>query len=172
MRVLDVDRAEFLRDEDIVIFEDLVAKFLDQHAPSSRVEKWREAGIVERAIWREAGEAGLLCLAVPEAYGGAGGDFRHEVILMEQIAAKEVSGFAASLHNAIVAPYILHYGSEEQKRKWLPQMASGEFIGAIAMSEPGAGRTCRGSRLRPAATAITMSSMARRLSSAMARPPI
>ena len=101
--------------------------------------KWRAAGIVERAFWREAGEAGPLCLSVPEAYGGAGGDFRHEAVLMEEIARKGVSGFAASLHNATVVPYILHYGSEEQKKRWLPKMATGEFIGAIAMSEPGAG---------------------------------
>src|SRR5271165_3436076 len=121
-----------------------VAKFLDEHAPPARVERWREAGIVERAAWREAGEAGLLCLAVPEAYGGAGGDFRHEIVLMEQMVRKDVSGFLASLHSTIVAPYILHYGSEEQKRKWLPKMASGEFIGAIAMSEPGAGSDLQG----------------------------
>jgi len=144
MPALNIDRADFLRDEDIVIFEDSAARFLDEHAPPARVEKWREAGIVERAMWREAGEAGLLCLAIPEAYGGGGGDFRHEVVLMEQIARKEVSGFSATLHNAIVAPYILHYGSEEQKKKWLPKMASGEFIGAIAMSEPGAGSDLQG----------------------------
>ncbi len=95
-------------------------------------------------MWREAGEAGLLCLSIPEAYGGAGGDFRHEVVLMEQIVRKDVSGFAVSLHNAIVAPYILHYGSEEQKTKWLPKKASGEFIGAIAKSEPGAGSDLQG----------------------------
>jgi acyl-CoA dehydrogenase len=144
MPALNIDRAEFLMDEDIVIFEDSAAKFLDEHAPPARVERWREAGIVERAMWREAGQAGLLCLAIPEAYGGAGGDFRHEVVLMEQIARKEVSGFSATLHNAIVAPYILHYGSEEQKKKWLPKMASGECIGAIAMSEPGAGSDLQG----------------------------
>ncbi len=144
MPTLNIDRAEILRDEDIIIFEDSAAKFLDEHAPPARVEKWRQAGIVERAVWREAGEAGLLCLAIPEAYGGAGGDFRHEVVLMEQIARKEVSGFSATLHNAIVAPYILHYGSEEQKKKWLPKMASGECIGAIAMSEPGAGSDLQG----------------------------
>ena len=75
MPALDIDRAEFLKDEDIVIFEDSVAKFLDEHAPPSRVEKWREAGIVERAMWREAGEVGLLCLAIPEAYGGPAATF-------------------------------------------------------------------------------------------------
>ena len=144
MTALNIDRADFLRQEDIVIFEHSVARFFDEHAPESRVAKWRDAGIVERAIWREAGEAGLLCLSIPEAYGGAGGDFRHEVVLMEQMAKKGVSGFAASLHNAIVAPYILHYGSEEQKKRWLPKMASGEFIGAIAMSEPGAGSDLQG----------------------------
>ncbi len=146
MSALDIERADFLRDEEIVIFEKSVEKFLDEHAPPSRVESWRRDGIVERSIWREAGAAGLLCPAVPEAYGGAGGDFRHEVVVMEQIARKEVSGFAASLHNAIVAPYILHYGSEEQKRRWLPKMASGEFVGAIAMTEPGAGSDLQGVR--------------------------
>ncbi len=144
MPALNIDRADFLREEDIVIFERSVEKFLDERAPEARVAKWREAGVVERAIWREAGEAGLLCLSIPEEYGGAGGDFRHDAILIEQLARKDVSGFIAGLHNAIVAPYILHYGSEEQKRKWLPKMASGEMIGAIAMSEPGAGSDLQG----------------------------
>jgi acyl-CoA dehydrogenase len=144
MPALNIDRADFLKHEEIIIFEDSVGKFLGEHAPESRVAKWRAAGIVERAMWREAGEAGLLCLSVPQEYGGSGGDFRHEVVLMEQLAKKDVSGFAASLHNAIVAPYILHYGSEEQKKTWLPKMASGEYIGAIAMSEPGAGSDLQG----------------------------
>jgi acyl-CoA dehydrogenase len=144
MAALNIDRADFLKQEEIIIFEDSVGKFLDEHAPESRVAKWRAAGIVERAMWREAGEAGLLCLSVPQEYGGSGGDFRYEVVLMEQLAKKDVSGFAASLHNAIVAPYILHYGSEEQKKTWLPKMASGEYIGAIAMSEPGAGSDLQG----------------------------
>ena len=95
-------------------------------------------------MWREAGEAGLLCLRLPEAYGGAGGDFRHEVVLRNRSLEKRRAAFATSLHSAIVAPYILHYGSEEQKRKWLPKMASGEFIGAIAMTEPGAGSDLQG----------------------------
>ena len=146
MAALDIERADFLKDDDIVIFENSVGKFFDEHAPPERIESWRREGIVERSFWREAGEAGLLCLAVPEEYGGPGGDFRHEVVLMEAIAKKQISGFAASLHNAIVAPYILHYGSEEQKWRWLPKMASGEFIGAIAMTEPGAGSDLQGVR--------------------------
>jgi acyl-CoA dehydrogenase len=144
MSAITLQRPDFMREEEIVLFEDSVAKFFDAHAPESRVAKWREAGIVERAMWREAAEARLLCLAIPEAYGGGGGDYRHEVVLMEQLGRKGVDGFGASLHNAIVAPYILHYGSEEQKRKWLPRMASGELVGAIAMSEPGAGSDLQG----------------------------
>ena len=144
MSVLGLERADFMREEDLLIFEQSVEKFLDAHAPPSRTEKWRRDGVVERSMWREAGAAGLLCPSVPEAYGGAGGDFRHEVIVSEQIARKETSGFVTSLHSTIVAPYIQNYGSEEQKRKWLPKMASGEFIGAIAMTEPGAGSDLQG----------------------------
>jgi len=144
MSALSIQRPDFMNEEDIVLFEDSVGKFFDAHAPESRVARWREAGVVERAMWSEAAGAGLLCLAIPEAYGGAGGDYRHEVVLMEQLGKKGVDGFGASLHNAIVAPYLLHYGSEEQKRKWLPRMASGELVGAIAMSEPGAGSDLQG----------------------------
>ena len=144
MAALDIERADFLKDEEILIFERSVEKFFDDHAPPSRVEKWRRDGIVERSMWREAGAAGLLCPSVPEAYGGSGGDFRHEVVVMEQVARKEISGFSAGLHSAIVAPYIFHYGSEEQKKAWLPKMASGEFVGAIAMTEPGAGSDLQG----------------------------
>lgn len=144
MSVLNIEKPAFMAEEEIVIFEDALGKFFDAHAPESRVAKWRENGVVERAMWTEAGEAGLLCLSTPEQYGGIGGDYRHEVVLMEQLAKKGVDGFGASLHNAIVAPYIFHYGSEEQKKKWLPRMATGELIGAIAMTEPGAGSDLQG----------------------------
>ncbi len=146
MAALDIERPDFLAEDEIVIFAKSVERFFEEHAPPGRIETWRADGIVERAFWREAGEAGLLCLAAPEEYGGPGGDFRHEVVLMEAIARRQVSGFAASLHNAIVAPYILHYGSEEQKGRWLPKMASGECVGAIAMTEPGAGSDLQGVR--------------------------
>lgn len=144
MSVLSVERPDFMQDEDIRMFEDSVGKFFQQHAPAERVEKWRKQKCVDREMWNEAGEAGLLGLSTPEEYGGMGGDYRHEVILMEQLAANGVDGFGASLHNAIVMPYIIHYGTEEQKKRWLPRMATGELVSAIAMTEPGAGSDLQG----------------------------
>ena len=102
MSVLSVERPDFMQEEEIRMFEDACAKFFEQHAPPERTEKWRKDKVVERAMWNEAGEAGLLGLSTPEEYGGMGGDYRHEVILMEQIGLKGVDGFGASLHNAIV----------------------------------------------------------------------
>ena len=121
------------------MYADSVGKFLDRNAPPERVAAWREAGMVERAFWREAGEAGLLGVSVPEAYGGHGGDFRHDVVVAETIIRKGVEGFAAGLHNVIITPYIQSHGTEGQKQKWLPKLVSGERVAAIAMSEPGAG---------------------------------
>jgi len=146
MSVLNVDRPDFMAEEDIRMFEDAVVKFFAQNAPAERVEKWRKEKVVERAMWEESAAAGLLGLSTPEEYGGMGGDYRHEVILMEQIGLQGVDGFGASLHNAIVMPYIYHYGTEEQKKKWLPKLASGELISAIAMTEPGAGSDLQGIR--------------------------
>jgi acyl-CoA dehydrogenase len=144
MSVLNVERPDFMAEEEIRMFEASVARFFEQNAPPERVEKWRKDKVVERAMWTEAAEAGLLGLSTPEEYGGMGGDYRHEVILMEQLGLKGVDGFGASLHNAIVMPYILHYGTEDQKKRWLPKMASGELISAIAMTEPGAGSDLQG----------------------------
>ena len=144
MSVLNVERPDFMQEEDIRMFEDSVGKFFQQHAPPERVEKWRAQHCVDREMWNEAGEAGLLGLSTPEEYGGMGGDYRHEVILMEQLGKQGVDGFGASLHNAIVMPYIIHYGTEEQKKRWLPRMATGELVSAIAMTEPGAGSDLQG----------------------------
>ncbi|CAN1538933.1 CaiA Acyl-CoA dehydrogenases [Caulobacteraceae bacterium] len=144
MGVLNLDRTPSLADEEIVIFNDSVGRFFEEKAPESRVAQWREAGVVERAFWTESAEAGLSCLSIPEEYGGMGGDYRHEVILMEQLGAKGVDGFGLSLHNAIVAHYFLNYGTEEQKQRWLPKMATCELISAIAMTEPGAGSDLQG----------------------------
>ena len=144
MPVLNVEKPAFMADEEIVMFEDSLSRWADEHAPEPEVARWREAGVVPRKLWNTAGEAGLLCLSMPEQYGGMGGDYRHEVVLMEVFGKKGVDGFGASLHNAIIAPYILHYGSEEQKQRWLPRMASGELVGAIAMTEPGTGSDLQG----------------------------
>ncbi len=103
------------------------------------IAAWRSAGMVAREAWRRAGAAGLLCASMPVEFGGGGGDFRHEAILIEELAAIGFGDFAISLHNAIIAPYFLYYGTEAQKRRWLPRMASGEMIAAIAMTEPDAG---------------------------------
>ena len=144
MSVLNVEKPAFMAEEDIAIFEDAVGKFFDEHAPEATVAKWRKNHCVDRDMWTKAGEAGLLGLSTPEQYGGAGGDYRHEVVLMEQLGLKGVDGFGASLHNAIVMPYIFHYGTEEEKQRWLPRMATGELVGAIAMTEPGAGSDLQG----------------------------
>ncbi len=144
MGVLDVEQPAFMAEEEITIFADAVGKFFDEHAPEVVVATWRKNHVVDRAMWTKAGEAGLLGLSLPEAYGGAGGDYRHEAVLMEQLGLKGVDGFGISLHNAIVAPYILHYGTEEQKQRWLPRLCTGELVGAIAMTEPGAGSDLQG----------------------------
>jgi len=139
MPVIDVPQPEFMEDEEISIFADAVGKFYEQHAPQKRVEKWREDGQVEREFWNEAGEAGLLGASVPEEYGGHGGDFRHEMVVIDQQAKHGVEGFAASLHNTIILPYLVRHGTEQQKKKYLPKLVTGELVSAIAMSEPGAG---------------------------------
>ena len=138
MAAIDFKNPDWCDEEDINIFREAVFGFYDREmAPHS--ESFRKNKVVDRKYWNMAGEMGLLNCAIPEEYGGGGGDYRHEMIIMEELVKAKVDGFGLSLHNAIVAPYILHYGTEEQKQKWLPKMASGELVGAIAMSEPGTG---------------------------------
>ena len=103
MPVLNVERPAFMAEEELNIFEDAVGRFFEEHAPPEATARWRDEGVVDRELWNRAGEAGLLGLSIPEEYGGAGGDYRHEVILIEQLIAKAVDGFGISLHNAIVA---------------------------------------------------------------------
>ena len=124
--------------DELFLFEEEVGKFFTREL-APHVEKWREQGIVDRWVWERAGEAGILCASMPEEYGGAGGNFAYEQIIIEQQAKCGIEGFGISLHNGIIAPYFLNYGSEEQKQKWLPGMASGAYVGAIAMTEPGTG---------------------------------
>jgi acyl-CoA dehydrogenase len=135
---LNVPKSNWRNDEEMDIFSDAVGQFFEKEC-APHVPAWRKAGVVPREIWTKAGEMGLLCASVPEEFGGAGGDFRHEAIIIEQQQWKGVDGFGITLHNAIIAPYITAFGTEEQKRRWLPRMASGELVTAIAMTEPGAG---------------------------------
>jgi long-chain-acyl-CoA dehydrogenase len=104
-----------------------------------RAAEFRAAGKLGPEVWRDAAANGLLCVSTPEAYGGGGGDFGHEAVILLEQARANISGWGGGLHSAIVAPYILHHGTEAQKQRWLPKMATAEFITAIAMTEPGTG---------------------------------
>ncbi len=124
--------------EEHAVFRDSVRKFMEKEIAPHR-EEWEKNGVISREAWEKAGAAGLLCPDMPEEYGGAGADFLYASILIEEQTRIGASGPGFSLHSNIVAPYILHYGSEEQKRTWLPKMAKGEIVTAIAMTEPGTG---------------------------------
>jgi acyl-CoA dehydrogenase len=137
MDILNVPRPDWMT-EDLVLLEEQSRRFMaTEFVP--HVERWNEEGIYDRDVWKKAGEAGLLCASMPEDYGGAGGTFAHEAVINRELSLAGFDSFGAPLHSGIVAPYILHYGTEEQKRRWLPRLATGELIGAIAMTEPGTG---------------------------------
>ncbi|MEC8094438.1 MAG: acyl-CoA dehydrogenase family protein [Pseudomonadota bacterium] len=124
--------------EDLEIFKDAVNKFYTREfVPHS--DRWTKEGIVDRDAWHKAGEAGILCASIPEEYGGGGGTYAHEAILTEEMERCGVAGFGNTVHSLICAHYFNAYGTEEQKRKWLPKMATGELVCAIAMTEPGTG---------------------------------
>ena len=129
------------------IFRQSVAKFMDQEIAPNH-SQWEKDGVVPREAWTKAGEAGLLCADMPEEYGGAGADFLMSAIVIEEQARIGASGPGFSLHSDIVAPYILNHGSEEQKKTWLPKMARGEIVTAIAMTEPGTGSDLQGVKTR------------------------
>ena len=119
-------------------FRDSARRFMEEQVKPFD-EKWQEQGYVDKAVWREAGKNGFLCMSMPEEYGGAGADRLYSMILIEEQARANNSSLGWGLHSEIVAPYLLNYGNEHLKKHYLPQMASGEMVGAIAMSEPGAG---------------------------------
>ncbi|MGE0424167.1 MAG: acyl-CoA dehydrogenase family protein [Reyranellaceae bacterium] len=123
---------------DYEIFRDSVRRFVAEEITPHYVQ-WEHDARVPREVWLKGGAAGLLCCEVPEEYGGPGGDFLHSVVVMEELADAGATGVFFGLHSDIVAPYILKYGSPQQKKQWLTRMASGEAIGAIAMTEPSAG---------------------------------
>ena len=124
--------------EELSMLQDSAGRFFDREFVPHE-EDWAKAGIMPREMWNKAGEAGLLLASVPEEYGGAGGTFAHESVILYEQGRANVRSLGNAVHSGIVAQYILAYGSEEQKRRWLPKMAAGELVGAIAMTEPGTG---------------------------------
>ena len=124
--------------EEHEVFRASVRKFTDKEIVPY-YEQWEKDGQVSREVWLAAGEQGYLCCSVPEEYGGAGADFLYSMIFLEELSRANTTALGFHLHSEIVAPYILRYGTEAQKRAWLPKMASGHLISAIAMTEPGAG---------------------------------
>ena len=136
-----IERTLFTPDHEA--FRDAFRRFCDKEIAPHH-EQWEEQGYVDREVWRKAGANGYLCMTMPEAYGGSGADKLYSVIQMEELSRGGFTGIGFGLHSEIVAPYILHYGTEAQKAKYLPQLASGEMVGAIAMSEPAAGSDLQG----------------------------
>jgi acyl-CoA dehydrogenase len=133
-------------DTDLQAYRASVARFIENEmAPQD--EAARRRGHVGHELWRRAGELGFLCADIPQEWGGAGGDFRHEAVFYEEMARRGLSGMSTSVH-AIVAHYFLNHGTQEQKQHYLPRMARGELVGAIAMTEPGAGSDLQGVRTR------------------------
>ena len=127
------------------LFRDQVKRFIANEIMPYH-EQWERDGIVPRSLWHKAGEAGLLCTEVPDEYGGGGGDFLFGAIMVEEMARAGATGPTFYLHSEIVAPYLVHYGTEEQKRRWLPAMSTGEVVVALGMSEPGGGSDVAGMR--------------------------
>ncbi len=137
MSAIEVPRPEWM-DEDLILLEAVTRRFLEQEiAPD--YEDFVANGCVSREAWEKTGAAGLLCAGIDEAYGGAGGTFAHDAVIAHVMGEIGLNHFGVALHSTIVAPYIAHYGSEDQKKCWLPKFVSGEYIGAIAMTEPAAG---------------------------------
>lgn len=131
--------------EDHNMFRDQARRFVDREIVPY-LHEWEKNGIVPKELWLKAGETGLLCSTVPEEYGGSGGDFGHSAVMIEELARANATAVGFTTHSEIVTPYIVAYGSEAQKQKWLPRMVSGELIGVIAMSEPGIGSDLRSMR--------------------------
>jgi alkylation response protein AidB-like acyl-CoA dehydrogenase len=129
--------------EELALLAESAKRFFEQEC-APHYDRWEEQGAIDREIWTKAGSLGLLGAEVPEAYGGPGGSFAHDAVIAYEANRAGIDGFGGPLHNAIVIPYILHYGSEEQKQHWLPRLVTGELIGAIAMTEPGAGSDLQG----------------------------
>lgn len=131
--------------EELLVLRDAARKFFTTELGPHQA-RWEEQGMVDRDAWTKTGAAGFLLAEMPVEYGGSGGDYRHETVIMEEQLRAGASGLGSQVHSQIVAPYFLNYGTEEQKQKWLPKMATGECVGAIAMTEPNTGSDLQGVR--------------------------
>ncbi len=135
---MSIDYQSPWMDSELKLFREMVRNFLETESVPNQ-EKWAKQGYIDRDFWTKAGELGLLGHNVPEEYGGDGGTFAGEAIITEECARIADDAWLYSVHSTIMTPYILRFGTEEQKKKWLPKLCSGEYVGAIAMTEPDAG---------------------------------